>query len=100
MIKYLAVKDKLRRFKFLLLENEKLRLKSMVFNRDLSYDLRCYYMLRLNYLSRNSSFVRVVNRCLLTNRSHGILRKFQLSRISFKEYVGLNMISSIRKSSW
>lgn len=100
MIKYLFIKDKLRRSKFYFIEKERLRLKSLVFNRSLDYNIRCYFFLRLNNLKRNSSFVRIVNRCLITNRSKGILRNFHLSRINFKEYISLNIMSSIKKSSW
>ena len=45
----------------------------------------------LTMLPRNASPTRVVNRCGLTGRRHGYLRRFNLSRIAFRE---------LAKSSW
>lgn len=54
----------------------------------------------LNKMSRNSSAVRLRNRCQLTGRSRGFLRKFKLSRLCFREMARMGMIPGVVKSSW
>jgi ribosomal protein S14 len=100
MIKYLNYKDKVRRHKFSYLEMERIRLKSILYNRKLHISIRRYYAYKLSNLSKDGSQVRIKNRCLITNRGQSVYRLFHLSRITLKEFVGLNRISSIRKSSW
>ena len=51
-------------------------------------------------LPRDVSPVRVVNRCMLTGRRHGYLRKFGLSRLSFREAALSGMIPGVTKASW
>ena len=54
----------------------------------------------LTMLPRNASPTRVVNRCGLTGRRHGYLRRFNLSRIAFRELASQGMIPGVTKSSW
>lgn len=54
----------------------------------------------LNKMSRNSSAVRLRNRCQLTGRARGFLRKFKLSRLCFREMARMGMIPGVVKSSW
>lgn len=54
----------------------------------------------LQRLPRNASPVRVVNRCALTGRGRGYLRRFGLSRLKFRDMARAGMIPGIRKSSW
>jgi len=51
-------------------------------------------------LPRNASPVRVVNRCILTGRRHGFIRKFGLSRIAFREAAMSGLIPGVTKASW
>ena len=51
-------------------------------------------------LPRNSNPVRQHNRCAITGRSKGYLRKFGLSRITFREYASKGEIPGVTKSSW
>lgn len=55
---------------------------------------------QLNKMPRNSSRVRLRNRCQLTGRSRGYLRKFQLSRLCFREMASAGQIPGIVKASW
>lgn len=57
-------------------------------------------MRKLQKISRNSSKVRVRNRCELTGRPRAFLRKFRLSRIQFRELALRGMIPGVTKSSW
>jgi small subunit ribosomal protein S14 len=54
----------------------------------------------LQKLPRDASPVRLHNRCPLTGRSRGYLRKFGISRIVFREMALAGKIPGIRKSSW
>ncbi len=56
--------------------------------------------LKLAKLPRNSSQVRVRNRCNLTGRPRGFHRKFQLSRIALRELGSQGQIPGLVKSSW
>ncbi len=54
----------------------------------------------LQKLPRNASPVRLNNRCPLTGRSRGYLRKFGISRIVFREMALAGKIPGVRKASW
>ena len=54
----------------------------------------------LQKLPRNASPVRLNNRCPLTGRSRGFMRKFGVSRIVFREMALAGKIPGVRKSSW
>ena len=56
--------------------------------------------LKLQKLPRNSSPIRVRNRCSQTGRARGNLRKFGLSRNSFRELALQGQIPGVVKSSW
>jgi small subunit ribosomal protein S14 len=54
----------------------------------------------INKMPRDSSPVRLRNRCQLTGRSRGFMRKFKLSRLCFRELASFGMIPGITKASW
>jgi len=54
----------------------------------------------LQKLPRSASPVRLVNRCRMSGRRHGFIRRFQLSRIAFRELASNGMIPGVTKSSW
>lgn len=54
----------------------------------------------LQKLPRNSSPTRCKNRCNETGRSRGYIRKFGLSRISFREHANKGEIPGVKKASW
>ena len=54
----------------------------------------------LTMLPRNASPTRVVNRCEMSGRRRAYLRRFKLSRISFRELASAGMIPGVTKSSW
>ncbi|MBI5273177.1 MAG: 30S ribosomal protein S14 [Chlamydiia bacterium] len=54
----------------------------------------------LNKLPKNSSPVRLHNRCQFTGRARGYLRKFQMSRLCFREMANQGLIPGIIKASW
>jgi len=54
----------------------------------------------LQKLPKNSSPVRLHNRCKLTGRPKGYMRQFGVSRINFREMALNGLIPGIRKASW
>lgn len=56
--------------------------------------------LALALLPRNSSPVRLKNRCKLTGRPRAYLRKFGVSRIKFRELALQGKIPGVKKASW
>ena len=51
-------------------------------------------------LPRNASPTRRTNRCIETGRPRGYMRRFGLSRISFREHASKGEIPGVTKSSW
>ncbi len=54
----------------------------------------------LQKLPKNSSKVRMHNRCKLTGRPKGYLRQFGISRINFREMASAGLIPGVKKASW
>ncbi len=54
----------------------------------------------LDKLPRNSSPVRLHNRCKLTGRPKGYMRKFGISRVTFREMASAGKIPGVTKASW
>jgi len=54
----------------------------------------------LSQLPKDASPVRVVNRCQLTGRRRAFMRRFKLSRLTFRELAVQGMIPGVTKSSW
>ena len=54
----------------------------------------------LHKLPRNSSKVRLHNRCSITGRPKGYMRQFGVSRIVFREMASNGKIPGIKKASW
>ena len=54
----------------------------------------------LRKLPRDSSPTRLKNRCQVTGRPRGYLRKFGMSRIAFREYAHKGQVPGVKKSSW
>ena len=54
----------------------------------------------LQKLPKNSSPVRLHNRCKLTGRPKGYMRQFGLSRVMFREMANNGLIPGVRKASW
>jgi len=54
----------------------------------------------LQKLPKNSTPVRLHNRCQLTGRSRGYMRQFGISRINFREMASNGLIPGVKKASW
>jgi len=54
----------------------------------------------LDKLPKNSSTVRLKNRCMLTGRPKGYMRMFGISRVAFRRMALAGKIPGITKASW
>ena len=54
----------------------------------------------LDKLPKNSSKVRLHNRCLLTGRPKGYMRRFGINRVTFRQMALEGKIPGITKASW
>lgn len=81
-------------------ELKRLELKTIINDLSLSRDVRYNTINKLNKLPRNSSKVRIKNRCILTGRGHSVYRFCRLSRIKLRNLTAQGVLMGITKSSW
>ena len=75
-------------------------LKKIIMNKNLSLEERFKAQQKLTKLPRNSAKVRVMNRCQITGRPHGVYRKLKISRIALRQLGLQGKIPGMIKSSW
>ena len=75
-------------------------LKATISNPNLSDEERWDAQAKLQKLPRDASPVRLRNRCQMTGRPHGVLRKFRLSRIKLREAGMRGDVPGLTKASW
>lgn len=76
------------------------RLKAIVMDQALPLEERFRATIRLAELPRNSSKVRIRNRCEVSGRPRGYYRKLKMSRIALRQLGSLGQVPGIVKSSW
>lgn len=96
----LIYRDRKRRNLHQKFEVQRIHYKSLFNDLSLSKEFRSNIMILLNKLPRNSSKVRIKNRCILTGRGHSVLRISKLSRIKFRELASQGLLMGVTKSSW
>ncbi|SFR84706.1 SSU ribosomal protein S14P [Marinobacter daqiaonensis] len=75
-------------------------LKAIIKNPNISEEERWDAQMKLQKLPRDASPSRLTNRCQMTGRPHGVLRKFKLSRIKLREQGMAGNVPGLTKSSW
>ena len=75
-------------------------LKKIIMNKKLSLEERFKAQQKLSKLPRNSALTRVMNRCQITGRPHGVYRKLKISRIALRKLSLEGKIPGMIKSSW
>ena len=76
------------------------KLKAITRDKSLPMEERFAASLKLAELPRNSSKVRIRNRCEITGRPRGVYRKVRMSRIALRDLGNSGMIPGLVKSSW
>ena len=82
------------------LATKRAELKMVANDQSLTLEERFQARLKLAELPRNSSAVRIRNRCEITGRPRGVYRKLKMSRIALRELGSLGKIPGLVKSSW
>ena len=75
-------------------------LKATANDQNLPLEERFAARLKLAELPRNSSKVRIRNRCELTGRPRAFYRKLKMSRVALREMGNMGQIPGLVKSSW
>ena len=76
------------------------KLKKTIMDKKLPFEERFKAQQKLAKLPRNSAKVRVMNRCQITVRPHGVYRKLKISRIALRQLGLQGKIPGLVKSSW
>ncbi len=79
---------------------KRMQLKKIIMNKKISLEERFKAQQKLSKLPRNSAKVRVMNRCQITGRPHGVYRKLKISRIALRQLGLEGKIPGMVKSSW
>ena len=101
----MAKKSKIVREKKLIKNVEKYaavraELKALIKSPDTSYDDREAAVAKLDNLPKSYSRIRIRNRCFKTGRPRGVIRRFKLSRLCFREMALKGEIPGVTKASW
>lgn len=75
-------------------------LKAIIADKEKPMEERFAAVLKLAEMPRNSSKIRVRNRCALTGRPRAHYRKFRLSRIALRDLASRGELPGVTKSSW
>ena len=101
MAKISAINKNNRRIKLSnKLYKKRMKLKKIIMDKKLSLEERFKAQQKLAKLPRNSAKVRVMNRCQITGRPHGVYRKLKISRIALRQLGLEGKIPGMVKSSW
>lgn len=101
MAKTSAVEKNKRRVKLVKqFANKRAKLKAIAKDRSISPEEQFAARLKLAELPRNSSKVRIRNRCEVSGRPRAFYRKFKLSRIALRDLASTGQIPGMTKSSW
>jgi small subunit ribosomal protein S14 len=80
--------------------DKRARLKAAAQDRSAAPEERFQAYLKLAELPRNSSKVRLRNRCQVSGRPRGNYRKFKMSRIALRDLASTGQVPGVVKSSW
>ena len=75
-------------------------LKEIIKNPNTTFEDKESAVAKLDKLPKSSSRIRIRNRCFKTGRPRGVIRRFKLSRLSFREMALKGEIPGITKASW
>ena len=82
------------------LYKKRLSLKKIIMDKKLPLEERFKAQQKLSQMPRNSAKTRVMNRCKITGRPHGVYKKLKISRIALRDLGLAGLIPGMTKSSW
>lgn len=80
--------------------DKRAKLKAIIKDQSIPAEERFQAVLKLAELPRNSSKIRIRNRCALTGRPRSYYRKLNLSRIALRDLASRGELPGVTKSSW
>jgi ribosomal protein S14 len=100
-MRYIVPKDKKRRLNFNKIEKRyrimKIAKSSNKLLPTLVNDFSKFYF---DCMNKDFFFTRIVNRCVITGRSGGVLQFFKMSRMEIKSFFGAGKLYGFKRSSW
>ena len=81
-------------------EEKRKKLKAIIMDKKTNLNERFEASLKLAKIPQNSAKNRIVNRCEITGRPHGVYRKLKMSRIALRKLASMGKIPGMTKSSW
>ncbi|XP_066269521.1 small ribosomal subunit protein uS14m-like [Branchiostoma lanceolatum] len=97
---HIMVRDLKRRRMVKQLGPDRLRINSLRKNNILPKDLQELADRQIADMPLDSSIVRIHNRCVITSRPRGILSRWRLSRITWRELADYNLMSGVTRACW
>jgi small subunit ribosomal protein S14 len=94
------IKNNNRKELSLLHKKKRQLLLSEAKNKLLPFEERLIAQIKISEMSKNGSYIRHRNRCALSGRPRGNIRKFGMSRIAVRELASWGQIPGLIKSSW
>lgn len=79
---------------------DRIRLNTVKRNDVLPFELREVAAKELHNFPRDSCFVRIRERCAITSRPRGCVKKFRVSRIVFRDLADYNKLSGMQRAMW
>ena len=98
-MKYLVIKNKKLYKLFYKWELKRLQYKSVFYNLSIPNYIRQAAFNRLRKLKSNSSYVKVKQRCIITNNGRSVFNHFKISRIKLRLLISNNYINGVKKSN-
>ena len=95
-----VVKNEKRKAKTALWRERRLEAKRIINDPTSSAEDVDAAVIRLQKMPRDASPIRIRNRCALTGRPRGYLRKFGMSRVTLRDLALQGQIPGVTKSSW
>jgi len=94
------IKDYKRRMMVKQFAVDRVRLNTVKRNDVLPYELREVAAKELHEFPRDSSRVRIRERCMITSRPRGCVKRFRVSRIVFRHLADYNKLSGVQRAIW
>lgn len=98
--KCVPLRDEKRRVLVDRFAEKRAELKKIIANPETSFEAQREAMFELQKLPKDSSKVRLVNRCSITGRPHGVFRAVGICRNKFRQMAANGELPGFTKSSW
>ena len=98
-MKYLVIKNKKLYKLFFKFELKRLEYKSVFYNTNVPNYIRQQAFANLKNVKHDSSYVKIKQRCFITNNGRSVFNHFKLSRIKLRLLISNNYINGVKKEN-